>query len=56
MDHPIIIDRKGKTKYATRAARALRAAMIEMDSWSLQSTNYIMTQADFDDIVKWGKE
>jgi hypothetical protein len=56
MDHPIIIDRKGKTQRTDNKTRALRATMIEIDSWSLTTTKYFMNKADFDDIVKWGKE
>jgi hypothetical protein len=59
MIHPIIIDPLGKTQRNNpnaRLARVLRATMLEIDKWDLKPQKYYMNEADFYDIVKWGKE
>ena len=59
MIHPVIIDPLGKTQRnnpTARLARTLRAAMLEIEKWDLVPQKYYMNKADFDDIVKWGKE
>ena len=59
MIHPIIIDPLGKTQRNSanaRQTRLLRHALNQINSFSLQPQRYIMNNADFDDIVRWGKE
>ena len=58
MKHPFVIDARGKleTAHKDELRSSLRAMLKEISGWDLRPTKLYMNKADFDDIVKWGKE
>lgn len=59
MEHPIKINSRGHSEKITlneKSRRALRDVLNEIQGWDLKPQRYFMNKADFDDIVKWGKE
>jgi hypothetical protein len=58
MIHPLIITSKGKLvdNGANELRESLRDMLKIMSGWDLRPTKFYMNQADFNDIVSWGKE
>jgi hypothetical protein len=56
-DCVIVINSEGEIglrEDATFGRNSLKQIQNEIEKWDLQPTRYIMSQQDYDDIVKWG--